>query len=1073
MQPLFNSMINLKLILILIFLINGVAQAQTGFDLPKVISPQSEVAAYQRYGEIPVDISTGIPEIKVPLYTIESRQLQLPINISYHASGIKVNDLASTIGLGWVLNAGGIVTRTVLDQRDELGSKAHFKSKAQFEAARDAWFASPSGTASTAAQTRDNLNSLSSLLEQDYSSYPVDKQSDRFYYQLAGGESGAFRYDFLTGQLIKIPYNSAIIIKNSQEAFPHKIEGFDIIDENGNTYLFHVSEYFNQPQYEHPNSWFLSKIISADKTDTIRFTYKNFRNQYAHPIISENISWKVGWHCAVTFVDPTASHSIGGSFDASSGIPLMDSIISANSIVTFEYANDRQDGPPYRMSKMLVFEKYSEEQSVSFDFTQSYFGSVVNKNQRLRLDEVVVNKGVTEEQKYSFEYNALELPPYHYKYTPAPQYRPLYHEDFWGYYNGAANSEFALVPFQALRPAEWLGYKGNRDPNDYFAKACMLEAIKFPLGGKTTFEFERAKATFYFFSNENQTSIGGFRVKNIKSYAKEGGLAFEKSYTYGPPLVEQYKLVPEQFTSFNNSMQGIFRCEWTNEEQLKSLDGGATLTYNQSAKSEPFHPFQTIKYDLVTEYKGTSELNNGKTEYRYWVPLINPFDEGHTVEFEHPKYIHPYHWDRGDLTPRLLTKKIYANYSNSYKLLTEETNTYSAFRSTNVYSTGVHVVKDILFPGLAGDFYGNCPIGVYDNCSLRMLEYHYLNAFKYFDLKAYEEIYLPTLTTIRNYDLNENLGLIDSIFLSYENANYLKPTQQTKISSTGEQVRTEIKYPMDFVNQQPYKEMVIRNMLSPVVEQRIFKESQFLQSTKTNYTFWNDSALIKPQNVEASIGIHTPEVKIRYNDYDDFGNIISASKENDFNQVFLYNYSKTKLIAEAINVTSINQIAYTSFEDKEYGGWAASGSTILDDTSPTGDKCFQLGTLVKTGLNSSTSYILSYWYKAGATINTSNAVISDLISTPGKDGWTFVSRKITGVTTIALSGTGSIDEIRLYPANAQMSSYTYDKFSKISSECDVNNVIYYYEYDRLKRLRLIRDSNGDIFKTFKYRIRKD
>src|SRR3982751_6438258 len=73
------------------------------YQLPKVISPTPEAQNFLRYGEIPVDISTGVPSISVPLFSVKSRKLEFPVSASYHASGIKVGDRASVIGLGWVL----------------------------------------------------------------------------------------------------------------------------------------------------------------------------------------------------------------------------------------------------------------------------------------------------------------------------------------------------------------------------------------------------------------------------------------------------------------------------------------------------------------------------------------------------------------------------------------------------------------------------------------------------------------------------------------------------------------------------------------------------------------------------------------------------------------------------------------------------------------------------------------------------------------------------------------------------------------------------------------------------------
>ena len=61
---------------------------------------------------------TGIPNISVPIYNIKYRDLTLPISLSYHAGGIKIEEEASWVGLGWSLNAGGVISRTIRGKND-------------------------------------------------------------------------------------------------------------------------------------------------------------------------------------------------------------------------------------------------------------------------------------------------------------------------------------------------------------------------------------------------------------------------------------------------------------------------------------------------------------------------------------------------------------------------------------------------------------------------------------------------------------------------------------------------------------------------------------------------------------------------------------------------------------------------------------------------------------------------------------------------------------------------------------------------------------------------------------------
>src|SRR4051812_1639591 len=76
-------------------------------QLVKVTPPSPNAAAFQKYGEIPVSPYTGIPDISIPVYTVQFRDINIPITLSYHASGIKVNEESSQVGLGWAINTGG------------------------------------------------------------------------------------------------------------------------------------------------------------------------------------------------------------------------------------------------------------------------------------------------------------------------------------------------------------------------------------------------------------------------------------------------------------------------------------------------------------------------------------------------------------------------------------------------------------------------------------------------------------------------------------------------------------------------------------------------------------------------------------------------------------------------------------------------------------------------------------------------------------------------------------------------------------------------------------------------------
>jgi len=55
-------------------------------------------ASLGKYVDIPVGYHTGVPNISIPIYTVQEGELSLPISLSYHSSGIKVNEVASWVG---------------------------------------------------------------------------------------------------------------------------------------------------------------------------------------------------------------------------------------------------------------------------------------------------------------------------------------------------------------------------------------------------------------------------------------------------------------------------------------------------------------------------------------------------------------------------------------------------------------------------------------------------------------------------------------------------------------------------------------------------------------------------------------------------------------------------------------------------------------------------------------------------------------------------------------------------------------------------------------------------------------
>jgi YD repeat-containing protein len=101
----------------------------------------------------------------------------------------------------------------------------------------------------------------------------------------------------------------------------------------------------------------------------------------------------------------------------------------------------------------------------------------------------------------------------------------------------------------------------------------------------------------------------------------------------------------------------------------------------------------------------------------------------------------------------------------------------------------------------------------------------------------------------------------------------------------------------------------------------------------------------------------------------------------------------------------------------------------------------------------SRTYKIDYWYK-------------------NIDGdWHQKSIPYTGPTS--LTDGVAIDDVRIYPKDAQMKSYTYDPLIGITSVIDETGKATIYDYDDFGRLAVIRDGDRNIEQSFEYVYRKN
>src|SRR5688572_200749 len=96
------------ILLVFLFFLNGIinCHSQNNDFGSKVIPPSPVTHEYEKYINYNVSMYNGLPEISIPLYNIELKGLTIPVNLTYHASGVKFEQYSGEVGVGWTLNPG-------------------------------------------------------------------------------------------------------------------------------------------------------------------------------------------------------------------------------------------------------------------------------------------------------------------------------------------------------------------------------------------------------------------------------------------------------------------------------------------------------------------------------------------------------------------------------------------------------------------------------------------------------------------------------------------------------------------------------------------------------------------------------------------------------------------------------------------------------------------------------------------------------------------------------------------------------------------------------------------------------
>ena len=147
-------------------------------------------------------------------------------------------------------------------------------------------------------------------------------------------------------------------------------------------------------------------------------------------------------------------------------------------------------------------------------------------------------------------------------------------------------------------------------------------------------------------------------------------------------------------------------------------------------------------------------------------------------------------------------------------------------------------------------------------------------------------------------------------------------------------------------------------------------------------------------------------------------------------------------VAECKN-GALSDFFFTGFED--------GGTNTVTGTGHTGTYFYNGHYPLNFAVGSNPAgYLYSYWYRSGGR-------------------WKF-SGVLSYTAPLTITAGDAIDDVRVYPADAQMTTYTYLPLVGQTSVTDQKNMTTYYEYDNFHRLMNIKDPSGNMIKHIDYHI---
>lgn len=565
------------------------SQNEINAELPQITPQSPEAGSLGRFGNVPINPSTGQMSFTVPIHTIGVDENQWPIALQYNYGGFILEAKPSMAGWGWNLNAYGSITKQVRGLPD--GHPKGYYGSENVKYKIDDHLANPM------------LTSVGDF--EKFTSGEYDSQVDKYTVNIGGtGFSFKLRKDSNNNDAV-VPYylskhNYKVIVNMSTSSY-FEVDSFVVTDDRG------IKYHFDNVDSEGPINVMPEDPYNVDKTTAWMLSSIEYLNGQNIVFDYQPETFST-WDFSATGVSLEGNIPNGNTGDAATvyiggyqdqmrstevNRQILQSITFPKGSLEFSTIIKGQGNTTWKVFDQILLKDHNGSVVNTFDI--SHHG---NRDALVQIDK-------NGELYYGFEYFGIHtqgvIPPF-----PITNADKPYDQDFYRFYNQANNNQAISV-----------GSSGGTANKESIFNAMQMGAMKrinYPTGGfsEVTYEQNQVKKLY--------TQSNGFPGFNKEVYLDLDpilGDATQERYaettlTLDYPVRAQLSHFVHGSVGFGNAI-------------ALQIEGGDPITpgcYNSEVLFSLYYP------DVIADARAKMRIPNpgspGPCDHLYPYPMVPP-----------------------------------------------------------------------------------------------------------------------------------------------------------------------------------------------------------------------------------------------------------------------------------------------------------------------------------------------------------------------------------------------------------------------------------------------------------------